>query len=222
MAWLTGLLKRNRGREESQYDSIRRELLDLGIDIDMPELVRSDSSTSNFSSTSDLSEGSRSLHEETTKICETNSRQEAEELLHHPSLLQVLLAVYDEVEHREYIQETGAVSNMKRSPFEEKIISSPCTHSQEAEALSTAKRSVCPQAICKTHQKSEETIEVEESIRLGRAKMRTFPSTSFRKPCEVAQAKRSVTFSHKVHVLEYQPDIVQYSSPEWVNIFSYR
>jgi flagellar hook-basal body complex protein FliE len=242
MVWWFKRMREHDGRASSEdQEMLRCELPRCGASLDIPDMVRSQSSQSSLGSCSDLALDGASQKE-----------QKAEK---GASFLEVLGGIHHAVEAQHKVaaekldsDESGSDTNTvdvlptvsaATRPTPQTRLTEPYHQQQEHAPLIARRRSICPGTALKSACDSPPSKKEPPDLPWRSEAMQTFPKTSFRKSrfcssedsLSVASSTsgissegsvRSISFSPNVHVLEYQRDLVQYSSPDaaWSRYFS--
>jgi hypothetical protein len=226
MGWFSNFFQR--GEQTPVGDgAYRQKLLQLGMALEIPELVRSTSSNTSLDSTSSISDSLFSYGQQQQPLHESVPKKETG----GASFLQVLEGVNRAVEaHSQTIDATPTHACNATSGA---VSTSLAVNTPPA---ASTRRSICP------HREGVashfDTVQKEKASLSWRSQtMETFPKTCFRisrystlpktakrspsrNEKESSDDNTSVSFSACVHVLEFERDIVQYSSPEWSQYFS--
>jgi hypothetical protein len=228
MAWLNSLFQQ--AEPLNKKEALRQELLRLGIKIDAPELALSTSSTSSSSS---LSLSSDSSCEESTLMLQHQKTLNGEPNK-SMTFLELLKGVNQAVDRQQMIFQ----DNNSPGALVDMVLLCPV---QAKGSRPRRRRSICPQFVA-AHECSlshsltltvkDKEVEGAASVLSWRCEgMQTFPKTSLRRSKSNesdgslassirSNEDRSVSFSPEVHVLEFERDMVQYSSPEWSGYYS--
>jgi hypothetical protein len=194
---------------------LQQELLRLGVELGVPDLIRSTSSNSSFSSFSVSSCESWNQFPEYISSSLPSSLSKSQrhkkpssiKCSGSTSMLEVLVGVCDAVNQREMNHyETSEVDDDTNSAPEDSI-EPPCSQ----------RRSICPQHVRRSD--CDALKRSKKKLHSWRSNAQTFPKTSFRKSSGL-RSSESVSFSPDVNIVEYERDMVHHSSPEWSHYFT--